>query len=77
MVRISLENEADGQFLGKWNGYTVSGNLFGDVSGNVSGNLWGSVSGNVSGNTIENVSGNECGSVLENGVKLFRSTFED
>lgn len=85
VVRISLENEADGQFLGKWNGYTVSGNLFGDVSGNVSGNLsgdvsgnlWGSVSGNVSGNTTGNVSGNECGSVSENRVKLFWSAFED
>ncbi len=25
IIRISLENEADGEYLGKWNGYTVSG----------------------------------------------------
>lgn len=26
IIRISLENEADGEYLGKWNGYSVSGN---------------------------------------------------
>jgi len=58
VVRISLENEADGQYLGKWNGYTVSGNVSGNMSGDISGNMWGSVSGNVSGNAAEDVSGN-------------------
>lgn len=33
VIRISLENEADGEYLGKWNGFGVSGN---GVSGNVS-----------------------------------------
>lgn len=26
LIRISLENEADGEYLGKWNGYSISGN---------------------------------------------------
>lgn len=26
IIRISIENESDGEYLGKWNGYTVSGN---------------------------------------------------
>lgn len=41
VIRISLENDADGEYLGKWNGYNASGN---SVSGNaVSGN---GISGN-------------------------------
>lgn len=71
VIRISLENEADGQYLGKWNGFTVSGNEYGDVSGNgdgnsVSGNTSiGSVSGNGDGNSV---SGNGAvGSVSGNG----------
>lgn len=43
IVRISLENEADGECLGKWNGFNTSGDW---VSGN-------SLSGNtISGNSI-------------------------
>lgn len=36
IIRISMENESEGEYLGKWNGFNVSGNA---VSGNaVSGN---------------------------------------
>ncbi len=58
VIRISLENEADGEYLGKWNGFTVSGNVSGNiaesVSGDASGNITESVSENVSDNMPEN-----------------------
>lgn len=55
VIRISLENEADGQFLGKWNGFTVSGNVYGGVSDNAPGDAG---SNSVSGNTSDDVSSN-------------------
>ena len=80
VIRISLENEADGQFLGRWNGFTVSCNEYGGVpengvSGNsISGNTLGDVSGNsVSGNapgdvSANDVSGNDFDGVWKNSV---------
>jgi len=70
IIRISLENEADGQYLGKWNGFTISGNVVSgntleSVSGNVSGNIIPSVSANVSGNTLEGVSENASGGLSD------------
>ena len=80
VIRISLENEADGQFLGRWNGFTVSCNEYGGVpengvSGNsISGNTLGDVSGNsVSGNapgdvSANDVSGNDFDGLWKNSV---------
>lgn len=72
IIRISLENEADGQFLGRWNGYSVSGNVSGNafesVSENVSGNTPESVSDNDSGNTSESVSENTSGDLSGNSA---------